>query len=218
VTLEHPILCLVTAGTLRRGNGGTGPILEALLCAARAGVNLIQIRERELDDRSLLTFVRAALQSVESTRARVVVNDRVDIALAAGAAGVHLRGDSVAASEVRRIVPPGFIIGRSVHDEGEAAAAAADGGCDYLTFGTVFPSASKPEGHRSAGVNALRRVAARVPIPVLAIGGMSIERAPAIAAAGAAGIAAIGLFARSTALAEDVARLRRAFDTRSRVV
>jgi thiamine-phosphate pyrophosphorylase len=213
VTLERPIVCLVTAGTLRRGHDATRPILETLQRAARAGVDLIHIRERDLDDRSLLTLVRAAVRSVESTRARIVVNDRVDIALTAGAAGVHLRGDSVAASEVRRIVPSGFIVGRSVHDEAEAAAVAADGGCDYLTFGTVFPSGSKPEGHRSAGVDALRRVAARVTMPVLAIGGISVEDAPAIAAAGAGGIAAIGLFARSPALAADVARVRRAFDT-----
>jgi thiamine-phosphate pyrophosphorylase len=213
LNLEPAIICLVTDGTVGHDEGAAARTLERLQSAARAGVDLIQIRERELDDRSLLAFVRAALRSIEATPARIVVNERVDIALAAGAAGVHLRGDSIAASEVRRIVPPGFIVGRSVHSEADASAAAAGGGCDYLIFGTVFPSASKPEGHPSAGLDALRRVAARVSLPVLAIGGIFPRHAAAVAASGAAGIAAIGMFARSTAMAEDVACVRRAFDT-----
>lgn len=180
---------------------------------AEAGVDLIQIREPRMDDRLLVTFVREALSAVRDTSARVVVNDRVDVALAAGAAGVHLRGDSVSARDVRQIAPPGFLIGRSVHSADEAAAAARVGGCDYLVFGTVFPSANKPIGHRVAGVEELARACGLTALPVLAIGGMSIERVPAVRAAGARGIAAITLFAWSADAAAAVSAVRRAFDT-----
>jgi thiamine monophosphate synthase len=91
-------------------------------------------------------------------------------------------------------------------------------GCDYITFGTVFTSAGKPSGHPVAGIAALREVCAGVRIPVLAIGGMTVERAATVSAAGAAGLAAIGLFSDLDGLTERVEALRRAFDTRSRLV
>jgi len=169
--------------------------------AVKAGIDLVQIRERDLDDRSRLALTRAAVDAARGSRARILVNERLDIALAAGADGVHLRGDSVAASSVRRHGPPGFIIGRSVHSRDEAVAAEREGGCDYLIFGTVFSTTSKPEGHPSLGTGALKEVCARVRLPVLAIGGISVDRAPDVAAAGAEGV-------RST-----IEALRRAFDT-----
>ena len=92
-------------------------------------------------------------------------------------------------------------------------AAEAAGGCDYLLFGTVFASDSKPEGHVAAGLDALRRVCERVRLPVLAIGGMTIERAAAVARAGAAGIAAIGVFNRAADMTAVVTGLRSPFDT-----
>jgi thiamine-phosphate pyrophosphorylase len=202
-------LCLVSDGTKP-----SGPSLIRLIAAAAfAGVDLIQIRERRLDDRALLSLTREAMTTVRGSAARVLVNDRLDVALAAGAAGVHLRGDSVPPSRARALAGAGFIIGRSVHDEDEAAAVDAEGGCDYLLFGSVFPTSSKPPGHRVAGLAALQRVCARVRIPVLAIGGISVERAAAVAAAGAAGVAAIGLFYQSDDLRTTVRAVRQAFDT-----
>jgi thiamine-phosphate pyrophosphorylase len=192
---------------------GERPLVGLFGDAARAGVDLIQIRERDLDDRALVTLVRATVAAVRGTPARVIVNDRTDVALAAGAAGVHLRADSVPAPRVRAIAGPGFLVGRSVHDEEEAAAVDAEGGCDYLIFGTVFPTSGKPSGHQTAGLAALGRVCARVSAPVLAIGGMSIARAPDVARAGAAGLAAIQLFATAADLRETVRALRHAFDT-----
>ena len=162
--------------------------------AARQGVSAIQIRERDLDDRDLVALVRRVLAAVGSAPARVLVNDRLDVALAAGAHGVHLRGDSIAGRRVRAIAPAGFLVGRSVHDLDEVDAAAADGACDYLLFGTVFPSAGKPAGHHAAGLDALREACRRSPIPVLAIGGIDPSRVPIVTQAGAAGFAAIGLF------------------------
>jgi thiamine-phosphate diphosphorylase len=188
-------------------------LIDLIAAAARAGVDVIQIRELQLDDRTLLALTVDAVAAVRGTAARVLVNGRPDIALAAGASGVHLRSHSIAASRVRTLAPPGFLIGRSVHSPAEAAVAEADGGCDYLTFGTVFASGSKPPGHPVAGIEALGRACASVRLPVVAIGGVTIDRAPAIAAAGASGVAAIGLFASAKDLSRTVAALRHAFDT-----
>ncbi len=123
----------------------------------------------------------------------------------------HLRGDSMPAARVRACVPTGFLLGRSVHTVGEGIAMASAGGLDYLLFGTVFESGSKP-GIVPSGVVPLARLAAAVRLPVLAIGGMTLDRAGEVARAGAAGIAAISLFdtADPSAIVPAVAR---AFDT-----
>jgi thiamine-phosphate diphosphorylase len=164
--------------------------------AARApgrGAGVIQVREPDLTDAALLDLV-AAIVRTAGRDAQVLVNDRADVALAAGAAGVHLRGDSPPASRVRAIVPPGFVIGRAVHSLDEIDAAVAGGGCDYLMFGTVFRSAGKPDGHPVAGLDALARACARSPLPVIAIGGITPDREADVARAGAAGLAAVGWF------------------------
>jgi thiamine-phosphate diphosphorylase len=208
---RRPLLCLVTSGQLSAAHldGFTAHIRAA----ASAGIDLIQIREPRAGDRVVADAVRAAVEAVAGTEARIVVNDRVDVAIVAGAAGVHLRGDSIAAPDARAIAPEGFLVGRSVHSAAEAIEAERLGGCDYVTFGTVFPSRSKPHGHRAAGLDALRQVCQATRLPVLAIGGVTIERVAAVAAAGAAGIAAIALFAAGDRLAATVRDARRAFDT-----
>jgi thiamine-phosphate diphosphorylase len=181
----------VVTDRLRARDPSCAYLITRIRAAAAAGVDFIQIRERDLPDRDLMALVRDALEAVSGTSTRILVNDRVDIALAAGAAGVHLRHDSVAAARVRAIVPPGFLIGRSIHDPDEAALAPE---CDFLLFGTVFASAGKPAGHHVAGLEALRAACARARVPVLAIGGVDETNAPAVAAVGAAGVAAVGIF------------------------
>lgn len=198
------IVCLVTD---RRLMGGQ--MMETIVAAARAQVDLIQIRERDLDGGALSRLVREAVEATRGSSAIVVVNDRLDVALASGAGGVHLRGDSFPASKVRTVVPDGFIIGRSVQSTAEAEGAA---GADYLIFGTVFASASKPPNHTVAGPGGLRRVCASVDLPVLAIGGMTVEHAGTVAAAGAAGVAGISLFAGSSDPGHTIRSLRAAFD------
>ena len=146
-----------------------------------------------MDGGPLQTLVDQAIARVNGTDARIVVNDRVDVALASGAHGVHLRGDSVAGGRARAVSPSGFVIGRSVHSVEEARQAVADGGLDYLVFGTVFETTSKPDA-MYAGTRQLAEVCAAIPLPVLAVGGMTIPRLREVAAAGAAGFAAIGLF------------------------
>jgi thiamine-phosphate pyrophosphorylase len=200
------VICLVTDRT-------RFDVLDAVTAAAAEGVDLVQVRERGLDDRALLELVRGVLDRVRGTATRVVVNDRTDVALGAGAHGVHLRADSVAARRVRTLVPSGFLVGRSVHTLDEAIAIDREGAVDYLIFGTVFPSASKPAGHRVAGVEALAAVCAAVRVPVLAIGGIdAAARAAEVRRAGARGVAAIGLFAGPRAR-EATRDVRRAFDT-----
>lgn len=169
---------------------------------------MIQIRERQFDDRSLLRFAQEVIEAVRPAGARVLVNDRLDIALASGADGVHLKSDGPSVIDVRRIVPRDFVIGRSVHSDDEATAVESAGGCDYLLYGTVFRSASKPDDHPLAGIDGLRRTCALVSLPVIAIGGVSVARVPEIVAAGAAGIAAISLFAEAGDLAAVTAAVR----------
>jgi thiamine-phosphate pyrophosphorylase len=170
----------------------------------RAGVDVIQVRERDLPDRELVALARRIVGAAAGTPTRVLVSDRADLAIVAGAAGVHLRGDSAPASRVRAMAPEGFLIGRSVHSLADVDAALAGGASDYLLFGTVFPSEGKPDGHPVAGLAALRQACARSPVPVLAIGGMNEARVAEVRAAGAAGFAAIGLFMCLTPLPQVV--------------
>ncbi len=206
--MRPPLICLVT------GDRGREPqTLDLIAAAVRAGVDLIQIRERRFDDRRLTSLIRQAVDLARGSASRVIVNDRADIALAVGASGVHLRGGSFAARRVRARAPPGFLIGRSVHALPDAAAVEASGGCDYLLFGTVFPSASKPANHDVAGLDALREVCGAVRLPVLAIGGISVETARSAADAGASGVAGISVFERADSISALVHSLRRQFDT-----
>jgi thiamine-phosphate diphosphorylase len=207
--LAIPILCAVTD---RRRL----PILAHVAAAADAGVDWVQIREPDLPAAELYEVVRHAVTEVSGSaaRTRIIVNDRLDVALAAGAHGVHLRAASFEASRVRMAVAAGardFLIGRSVHSVGEALTAEAGGGLDYLVFGTMFPTTSKPEGHRLAGPEALRAAAAACRLPILGIGGITLENVDRIAATGAAGIAAIGLFLDSRSTAAEIASIRRSF-------
>ncbi len=179
--------------------------------AVRAGVDLIQIREPGLESPELLSLAVQVVVMTRDTPTRVVVNDRLDVALASGAHGVHLRGDSIPPDRARSMAPAGFLIGRSVHGADEAVSAARD--VDYMMAGTVFPTASKPGLRQHLGLAGLAAIVRAVPVPVLAIGGVSMERIEAVAATGAAGMAAIGLFdAEAEDLAGVVREARRQFD------
>jgi thiamine-phosphate pyrophosphorylase len=180
--------------------------------AARAGIDLVQVRERDLESGALVRLVARCIAASKHTHTRVLVNDRLDVAIAAGAHGVHLRGDSVPAPRVRALVRPGFLIGRSIHSKEEAARVCAEGGVDYLLFGTVFSTASKP-GVDAAGVDALADVVSTVTLPVLAVGGITVGTIRGLGRTGAAGIAAIGVFADTPIgdLPRTIAELTRAF-------
>jgi len=197
------MLCLVTDRRVR-------PVVEQCREAVGAGVDMIQVRERDLDGGRLASLVTELVRLTRGTATRVVVNDRLDVALACRADGVHLRGDSIPPGPARSIAPAGFLIGRSVHHEAEAKAVAPD--VDYLIAGTVFPTSSKPGLTECLGVEGLARICRSVSVPVLAIGGMTPDRLADVATAGAAGVAAIGLFATGNRpLADVVADARTAW-------
>jgi len=188
-------------------------VVEQVHAAARAGVHLVQVRERDLEGRELFDLAYRCVCAVRGTGARIIVNDRLDIAMAAGAHGVHLRETSVGAARVRSIAPRGFLVGRSVHDLNGARRAVAEGGVDYLVFGPVFATHSKP-GQTEAGIDALREVADATAIPVLAVGGVTLDRVGPVMSVGAAGIAAIGLFACAPDALNDVVTTVRDGDSR----
>lgn len=219
--MPRPVVCMMITSRARPG-GGTDPAdgpLDALrrrVAAVARGraADLVQIRERDLDGGPLFQVVRRCVEAVRGTPTRILVNDRLDVALAAGAHGVHLRGTSIPASRARAIAPHGFLIGRSVHGIEEAVAAEAEGGLDYLVFGPLFATASKPDT-QGTGPDALASVVQAVRLPVLAVGGITAATAGMAGAAGAAGLAAIGLFSGGTddeAIGRAMAA-RRAFET-----
>jgi thiamine-phosphate pyrophosphorylase len=213
------MICLVT--DRRRfpdADDNLDRLVDLVAAAAGAGIELIQIRERDLDARRLTALVKRCVAVTERTPTKVLVNDRADVAVAAGAEGVHLRGDSMSAEAARSFLGEGAIIGRSVHSADEAGAVASTGAVDLLIFGTLYASASKSAAHPVATLAELA-AACRVGIPVLAIGGITVARAAEAARAGAAGVAGIGLFVPPAGTSADrhlqtvAAELRQAFDT-----
>ena len=158
-----------------------------------AGIEWIQIREKDLSARDLFDLVEQVLDLPNPYRSKILVNTRVDVALAAGAAGVHLPVGSPAPDVWRAITPPGFLIGVSCHTLDEVRAA-NDQGADYALFGPVFAPRSKASGLEPRGIEGLAQVVRAVSIPVLALGGITASNAEDCIQAGAAGIAAISLY------------------------
>jgi thiamine-phosphate pyrophosphorylase len=171
--------------------------LEAIAQAAQAtspNQLLIQIREKDLSARQLTEFVRAALAVAKPHGARVLVNDRLDVALAAGADGVHLRTNSLPVEIIRGFVNRAeFLVGVSTHSLTEARAAER-GGANFIVCGPVFPTISKTSYGAPLGLERFADICQRVKIPVLALGGITLTNFAQPLARGAAGIAAISLF------------------------
>jgi len=164
-------------------------LLEQARHAVAAGIDVIQLRERDLAARPLAALTMRLVSLTRRSRTRVVVNERLDVALAAGADGVHLRGDSFDAAAVRRCAPVGFLVGRSVRSVNEARAA---GPVDYLVAGTVWSTPSKPASQTLLGPEGLASIVAVAAVPVLAIGGIHLGRVSELRGTGAGGVAAIG--------------------------
>lgn len=180
--------------------------------AARAGVDWIQLREKDLSGRALAELLREALRRVPAG-CRIVLNDRLDVACALGAGGVHLGRESLSVEDARRLArgrgaTQDFLVGASTHSLA-AALSAEKAGADYLVFGPVYATPSKAQYGPPQGIERLAEVCHAVSLPVLAIGGITVENARACFEAGAAGIAAIRLFEESSDLAAVVDALRR---------
>jgi thiamine-phosphate pyrophosphorylase len=186
-------------------------LLETIRKAAAAGIDWVQIREKDLEARTLMELVRFAVTAARETGTSILVNDRLDVALAAVAAGVHLGETSLPVETVaawrRSSGRTHFRIGASCHSL-EAAFAAERAGADYIFFGPVFATPSKAAFGAPQGIERLGEVCRALRIPVLAIGGATIENAASCVAAGAAGVAAIRLFQESEDVSAVVDRLR----------
>ena len=219
-------ICLVTdrrrlGAALGIGPADWIPLLERQVVAtAESGVDLVQIREPDLDSRTLFGLLSRLVASCRKTGTRLLLNERVDIALAAGASGVHLRETSLSCQAARRLAPAGFLIGRSIHRAGPIA---AHSGADYLIAGTVCSSPSKP-GATLLGWEGLSAVvAAAAGKPVLGIGGLDLPSIPLLAGCGVSGLAAIGAFIPSAGedihvfVQKRVIEMRLAFDSRRSV-
>jgi thiamine-phosphate pyrophosphorylase len=204
---RRPLTCLVTdrrrwaqdAGLDDQGarSAVLDLVLRRVAVAAQCGIDLVQLREPDLDARALLALAYACVETSRGTDTLVVVNERADVALAAGAHGVHLRAVSLPTAAVRRLAGREFLVGRSIHGLAEVPAA-GEPGPDYLVAGTVFPSRSKAGGQPLLGPAGLRGIVRAASVPVLAIGGVTLANAREVAAVGAAGVAAIDLFAGAT--------------------
>ncbi len=155
-----------------------------------AGLRAVQLREKDLDVRDLLATAGALRESTRRHGARLVVNDRADVAMAVGADGVQRTHASLPTEALRRITPPGFLVGVSVHSLAQAREAESEG-ADFLVFGPVYDTPSKRQYGAPQGLAALENVAAAVARPVLAVGGITPERVAEVCAAGAAGVAVI---------------------------
>jgi thiamine-phosphate pyrophosphorylase len=208
---RRPVLCYVTD---RHGLVGATPsqideaLLHSISGAVEAGIDWIQIREKDLSGRGYVALTLEALQrSKEGSRhpetaPYILVNDRLDVAIAAQAGGVHLGENSLSVGEAKRLLftspeaqtlRDNFLVGVSCHSI-EGATSAASGGADYVFFGPVFATPSKAQFGEPQGLKRLAEVCGSVSIPVLAIGGITLENAASCLNSGASGIAAIRLF------------------------
>lgn len=205
-------ICFVTD----RGTTRDRPLLEVIEAAVAGGIDLLQIREKGMPAGELLELLRAAREAVKRAghRCRIVVNDRLDVALAGGANGVHLPAGGLPIEEVKRRAGGRFVIGRSVHSTAEAREAVA-AGADYLFFGPVFATPSKAAYGDPQGIPALRKVVDAVRRPVWAIGGINQETVGGLGGVPVAGVAAIAGIGAADDPAAAVRALRALLDAPS---
>ncbi|MFQ6100305.1 MAG: thiamine phosphate synthase [Anaerolineae bacterium] len=169
---------------------GDRSILDVVRAAIQGGATVVQLREKEATTCEMIQLGQVLHESTRAAGIPLIVNDRVDVALAIGAEGVHVGQDDMPAPLARRLIRPDRILGVSVGTVGEAHQAERDG-ADYLGVGDVYGTPSKPDAGSPIGVEGLAEVAQAVSIPVVGIGGITPDNAAAVIRAGAAGVAVI---------------------------
>lgn len=202
-TLPWPCLCLVTDRRL----GGEQSLVSQVAQAVAGGVNLVQLREKDLPGRPLLELA-GELRAVIGNSAMLLINERVDVAAAARADGVQLGEEALPTKEARKILGPEALIGRSVHSEQGAQMAEAEG-ADFLLVGTIYATSSHP-GHEPAGPELIRRIAASCSLPLIGIGGINEANLGLVLEAGAQGVAVISSILGAPDPEEAARRLRQA--------
>jgi len=179
-------------------------LLDAVL---EGGCRVVQLREKTMPLSEVYPVARALRRRCREAGCLFIVNDRVDLALALEADGVHVGQEDLPAREARRLLRPGMILGVSTHDEGQARGAQGDG-ADYVAVGSMFPTGSKP-GFRLVGPDLLRRVRGEIPLPLVAIGGITVDNVAEVVRAGADAVAVISAVC---AAADPAAAARRFLD------
>ena len=183
--------------TDRKPLGGVPSLLRVVASAIDQGMDRIQIREKDLPARDLLTLARQAVALAAARQTQILINERVDVALTADAHGVHLPAHSIPPKRLRAITPPGFLIGVSCHTVMEVRQAEAEG-ADFVVLGPIFATASKALYGAPLGLALLQEAVRAVSLPVLALGGVTQHNSAACLDAGAAGIAGVSMFQETT--------------------
>ncbi|HEX8275054.1 MAG TPA: thiamine phosphate synthase [Longimicrobiaceae bacterium] len=183
-------------------------LLDVVRAALRGGAPCIQLRAKTETAREMVELARALREATRAAGALLVVNDRVDVALAAGADGAHVGDDDLPVAAARRIVPPGFLLGRSTETSEQAVQARRDG-ADYVGVGPVYETASKHDAGPSVGLARVAAVAQSAGIPAVGIGGIDTANAAEVVRAGAAGVAVIRAVMQAPDPAEAVRELLR---------
>ena len=185
--------------------------LEIAQMALAGGADVIQLREKQASTRAQIEIARAMVEACRRAGATLMVNDRVDVALASDAGGVHLGRDDFPVSLARELLGPDRLIGASARSIAEAETAAR-AGADYVGVGPAYPSGSKADTGPVLGPEGIGSIAAGVEIPVIAIGGIALETAPAILGAGVHGLAVISAVSRAEDPTAAARALREAID------
>ncbi len=202
--LDRLHLCVITDATLVPGRDHVAIARAALA----GGADMIQLRDKAGDMRALLPQARAIQSLCRSRGAIFIVNDRLDLALAAGADGVHVGQEDLPAEAARPLLGPRRILGVSTHSREQAEAARASG-ADYIGFGPMFATGTKATGYAPCGPEALRDIRAAVPLPILAIGGITLENVAEVIAAGATAPAVISAVVAAPDIAAAAAEFSR---------
>lgn len=184
-----PALCFITDAAAPHS------VREQVLAAARGGAGWVQLRDKTLPDAEFATLARELRAALAPEGVQLILNDRIEVAIALGAFGLHVGQGDGDPAEIRRRIGPGMVLGLSVETPGQLAHVPE--GVDYLGVGPVHPTGSKPDAAALIGIAGFAAIAARTRLPCMAIGGLTARDAAPIRAAGGAGLAVISAISRA---------------------